>query len=101
MRRGPPAPRSPSASPTQRGDVLAKIDPRLYQAALDQAKARKAQDQATLIAAMKDLARFQTLASKNYETQQNLDLQQAKVDQAKASIAADDAAIEAAQTNLD
>ena len=85
----------------QRGDVLAKIDPRLYQAALDQAKARKAQDQATLIAAMKDLARFQTLASKNYETQQNLDLQQAKVDQAKASIAADDAAIEAAQTNLD
>ena len=85
----------------QRGDVLAKIDPRLYQAALDQAKARKAQDQATLIAAMKDLARFQTLASKNYETQKNLDLQQAKVDQAKASIAADDAAIEAAQTNLD
>ena len=85
----------------QRGDVLAKIDPRLYQAALDQAKARKAQDQATLIAAMKDLARFQTLASKNYETQQNLDLQQAKVDQAKASIVADDAAIEAAQTNLD
>ena len=85
----------------QRGDVLAKIDPRLYQAALDQAKARKAQDQATLIAAMKDLTRFQTLASKNYETQQNLDLQQAKVDQAKASIAADDAAIEAAQTNLD
>lgn len=85
----------------QRGDVLAKIDPRLYQAALDQAKARKAQDEASLIAAMKDLSRFQTLASKNYETQQNLDLQQAKVDQAKASIAADDAAIEAAQTNLD
>jgi multidrug efflux system membrane fusion protein len=85
----------------QRGEVLAKIDPRLYQAALDQAKARKAQDEAALIAAMKDLARFQTLASKNYETQQNLDLQQSKVDQAKASIAADDAAIETAQTNLD
>jgi multidrug efflux system membrane fusion protein len=85
----------------QKGDVLAKIDPRLYQAALDQAKARKAQDEATLIAAQKDLARFQTLAAKNYETQQNLDLQQAKVDQSKASIAADDAAIETAQTNLD
>ena len=85
----------------QKGDVLAKIDPRLYQAALDQAKARKAQDEAALIAAQKDLSRFQTLAAKNYETQQNLDLQQAKVDQAKASIAADDAAIETAQTNLD
>ena len=38
-----------------KGDVLAKIDPRLYQAALDQAKARKAMDAATLIAAQKDL----------------------------------------------
>ena len=37
------------------GDVLAKIDPRLYQAALDQAKAHKAQDEAALIAAEKDL----------------------------------------------
>ena len=35
----------------QKGDVLAKIDPRLYQAALDQAKAHKAQDEATLTAA--------------------------------------------------
>ncbi len=85
----------------KRGDVLAKIDPRLYQAALDQAKAHKAQDEAALIAALKDLERFRTLVAKNAETQQNLDLQQAKVDQAKASIDADDAAIETAQTNLD
>jgi multidrug efflux system membrane fusion protein len=85
----------------QRGDVLAKIDPRLYQAALDQAKARKAQDQAALIAAQKDLERFRTLVEKKAETVQNLDLQQAKVDQAKAQIDADDAAIETAQTNLD
>jgi multidrug efflux system membrane fusion protein len=85
----------------QKGDVLAKIDPRLYQAALDAAKAHKAQDEAALTAAVKDLARFQTLILKNVETQQNVDLQQAKVDQAKASIAADDAAIETAQTNLD
>jgi membrane fusion protein, multidrug efflux system len=85
----------------KRGDVLAKIDPRLYQAALDQAKARKAQDQATLIAAQKDLERFRTLVAKFAETQQNLDLQQSKVDQSKASIDADDAAIETAQTNLD
>jgi membrane fusion protein, multidrug efflux system len=85
----------------KKGEVLAKIDPRLYQAALDQAKARKAIDQATLTAAEKDLARFRTLVQKNAETQQNLDLQQAKVDQAKASIEADSAAIETAQTNLD
>jgi len=84
-----------------KGDVLAKIDPRLYQAALDQAKARKAMDQATLIAAQKDLERFRTLVRKNAETQQNLDLQQAKVDQTKASIDADQAAIETAQTNFD
>ena len=84
-----------------RGDVLAKIDPRLYQAALDAAKAHKAQDEAALTAAVKDLARFQALVLKNAETQQNVDLQQSKVDQTKASIAADDAAIETAQTNLD
>jgi membrane fusion protein, multidrug efflux system len=84
-----------------RGDVLAKIDPRLYQAALDQAKARKAIDEAALVAARKDLVRFTTLVQRNAETQQNLDLQQSKVDQAKASIDADIATIETAQTNLD
>jgi membrane fusion protein, multidrug efflux system len=84
-----------------KGDVLAKIDPRLYQAALDQAKAHKAVDEAMLVAAEKDLERFKTLVLKNAETVQNLDLQQAKVDQTKASIDADQAAIETAQTNLD
>ena len=84
-----------------KGDLLAKIDPRLYQAALDQAKAKKAQDQATLVGLEKDLVRFTTLALKSFETQQNVDQQQAKVDTAKASIAADDAAIETAQTQLD
>jgi len=84
-----------------KGDVLAKIDPRLFQAALDQAKAKKAQDQATLIGLEKDLARFTALALKSFETQQNVDQQQAKVDNTKASIAADDAAIETAQTQLD
>ena len=85
----------------KKGELLAKIDPRLYQAALDQAKARKKMDDAQLIAAEKDLVRFQTLVMRNAETQQNVDLQQAKVDQTKASIDADIAAIETAQTNLD
>ena len=85
----------------KKGDVLAKIDPRLFQAALDQAKAKKAQDEAQLTSFQKDLTRFQTLGAKGYETQQNLDQQQGKVDTAKASIAADEAAIETAQTQLD
>jgi len=85
----------------KKGDVLAKIDPRLFQAALDQAKAKKAQDQAMLGAAQKDLTRFKTLALKNFESEQNVDLQQAKVDQLKATTDADAAAIESAQTQLD
>jgi membrane fusion protein, multidrug efflux system len=83
------------------GDVLAKIDPAPFKAALDQAIAKKSQDEAQLIAAQKDLARFKALALKSFETQQNVDLQQAKVDTAKATIDADQAAIEAAQTQLD
>jgi multidrug efflux system membrane fusion protein len=85
----------------KKGDVLAKLDPRLFQAALDQAKAKKAQNIALLIAAEKDLARSKTLAQRDYASQQSLDLQQSKVDQLKAAIAADEAAIETAQTQLD
>jgi membrane fusion protein, multidrug efflux system len=82
-------------------DVLARIDPRLFQAALDQCKAKKAQDEALLVAAQKDLTRFKTLAAKSFETEQNVDAQQAKVSQLIATIDADAAAIESAQTQLD
>ena len=85
----------------KKGDVLAKIDPRLFQAALDQAKAKKAQDAAMLIAAEKDLVRSKSLASRDFGSQQNVDQQQAKVDQLKASIVANEAAIETAQTQFD
>ena len=85
----------------KKGNVLAKIDPRLYQAALDQAKAKRAQDAAALVAAEKDLARARTLALKSFDTQQNVDQLQAKVDQLKASILADEALIETAQTQFD
>jgi multidrug efflux system membrane fusion protein len=57
----------------QTGDVLAQIDPRPFRAALDQAKAKKAQDQAQLISAQKDLVRAKTLIDKNFQTQQVLD----------------------------
>src|SRR5215470_11382312 len=48
----------------KKDEVLAKIDPRLFQAALDNAKAKKAQDDASLVALQKDLERFRTLGSK-------------------------------------
>ena len=85
----------------KKGDVLAKIDPRLFQAALDQAKAKRAQDAALLTAAEKDLARFKALVLKAVESQQNVDRQQGTVDQLKAAIDADAAMIETAQTNID
>ena len=85
----------------KKGDVLAKIDPRLFQAALDQAKAKKAQDEANLVALQKDLERYKTLATKGFQSQQNIDQQQAKVDSTKASIEADKALIEAATTQLE
>jgi multidrug efflux system membrane fusion protein len=85
----------------KKGDVLAKIDPRLFKAALDQARGKKAQDAALLISAEKDLMRFKTLALSNAIALQTVDHQQATVDQLKASIAADEAAIDTAQTQLD
>jgi membrane fusion protein, multidrug efflux system len=65
----------------RKGDVLAKIDPRLYQAALDNAKAQKAKDEAQVISARKDLQRSSTLVNQFFETKQVVDQQQAKVDQ--------------------
>jgi membrane fusion protein, multidrug efflux system len=83
-----------------KGDTLAVIDPRALQAALNQAIAKKAQDEAQLIAAQKDLARFKTLLTKAAGTEQSVDQQQGKVDQLKATIDADQAAIDSAQTQL-
>jgi membrane fusion protein, multidrug efflux system len=85
----------------KKGDVLARIDPRLFQAALDQAKAKRAQNAALLLGAEKDFIRAKTLAEKNAGSQQNVDQQQTKVEQLKASIEADEAAIATAQTQLD
>jgi membrane fusion protein, multidrug efflux system len=83
------------------GDLLAQIDPRPFQAALDQAVAKKAQDEATLANARLDLTRYATLAKQNFATQQQLDTQNALVNQLTATIAADAAAIDAARVQLD
>jgi len=84
----------------KQGDVIAVIDPRPYQAALDQAMAKKQEDKAQLANARLDLVRYQSLARQSFATEQQLDTQQALVAQLVATIAGDQAAIEAAQLNL-
>ncbi len=83
------------------GDLLAQIDPRPFKAALDQATAKKAQDEANLANAKLDLSRYATLAKQNFATQQQLDTQNSLVNQLTASIAADAASIDAARVQLD
>jgi len=82
------------------GDVLVQIDPRPYQAALDQAIAKKAQDEANLKNAQLNLARFSELARQDYATKQQLDTQQATVEQLTAQIKGDQAMIDNAQTQV-
>src|SRR6516162_6482664 len=82
------------------GDLLAQIDPRTYQAALDQATARKAQDEANLNNAKLDLQRYSALASQDFASRQQLETQRALVAQIEAQIQGDQAAIVSAQTQL-
>ena len=84
----------------KQGDLLAVIDPRPYQAALDAAAAKKGQDQAQLANAQADLSRYAALARQDFASRQQLETQQALVKQFTAAIAGDDAQIEAAQLNL-
>jgi membrane fusion protein, multidrug efflux system len=84
------------------GDVLVRIDPRPFQAVLDQTKAKKDQDVANLTNTEKNLQRDQTLITKGgFATQQTVDNESAQVQMLKAAIEGDQAAIEAAQLNLD
>ena len=82
------------------GDVLAKIDPRVFEAQVDQAEAALARDQATLKNSQADLARTQPLAARGFATQQLLDTQNSQVAQGQGTVALDKAALEAAQTQL-
>ena len=83
----------------KQGDILAQIDPRPYQAAFDQAKAKKAQDSANLANANLDLQRYTKLG--DFATRQQTDTQRSTVAQVTAQISSDDAAISNAQTQLD
>jgi multidrug efflux system membrane fusion protein len=82
------------------GDVLARIDSRTYQATYDQAVAKKAQDQATLENAERDLVRYDKLAKTQYTTAQQADTQRSTVAQDQAVVRQDQAQIDSARTNL-
>jgi multidrug efflux system membrane fusion protein len=82
----------------QQGDLLAQIDPRPFQAALDGALAKKQQDEATQANNRRDLQRTTELG--DYATRQQRDTQTAGISSLTAQIAADQAAIENAQTQL-
>lgn len=82
------------------GDVLAEIDPVIYQAQYDQAVAKKAQDEATLANARTDLVRYQQLANAKAGSAQQADTQKALVAQLEALVKSDQAAIDNAQATL-
>jgi multidrug efflux system membrane fusion protein len=83
------------------GDIVAQIDPRPYQAALDQVTAQRAEDAAQLQSAQLDLQRYQHLAKSSFAPVQQVDDQQATVNKLIATLQADAAAIETARINLD
>jgi membrane fusion protein, multidrug efflux system len=85
----------------KQGDPLFQIDPRPYQAALEQAQAAKLKDEAQLAGAQLDLARYSKLLGTGYQTRQSFDQQTALVGQLQAAIKGDQAAIDNARLNLD
>jgi len=86
--------------PVKKGQVLAQIDPRTFQAALDQAQARQRQDEAQLATAKSNLARSQDLASQGYISKQDLDTLRNTAAQYQAAVASDAASVRDAQVQL-
>jgi multidrug efflux system membrane fusion protein len=85
----------------KQGDFLVQLDPRPYRAALDQALAKKASDQAALLNAQKDQKRDVSLLRTQDVSQQTLDTQGALVAQTQAAVAGDQAAVASARLNLE
>ena len=83
------------------GDTLAEIDPRPYQAQLDQMTATRDRDQAQLTDSLADLDRYNQLLAKGDATIQLLDTQKAQVLQLQSAIKSDEALIEAAKVQLE
>lgn len=84
----------------KKGDFLAEIDPRPYQAALDQAQGQLQRDQAQLENAKRDLVRYTKLVKENSIAQQQRDTQEALVHQLEGTVAIDQGVVENAKLNL-
>jgi multidrug efflux system membrane fusion protein len=84
----------------KKGDLLAEIDSRPYEAALAQQRGQLARDEALLKGAQVDLARYQGLAAQNAVPRQTLDTQVALVSQDQGTVEADRAMVKAAEVNL-
>ena len=84
----------------KKGQVLAQIDPRPFQAALDSALAQRAKDEAQLANTKADLDRYMLLAPQDLASKQTVDTQRAAVAQGTAVLKGDDATIENARTQL-
>ena len=84
----------------KRGDLLAEIDPRPYQAQLDEAIANRDRDQAQVQNAEANLGRYTPLAQKGYASSQLVDTTKAQLAQLQAMVKSDDGVIELARTNL-
>ncbi|HUN27281.1 MAG TPA: efflux RND transporter periplasmic adaptor subunit [Steroidobacteraceae bacterium] len=85
----------------RKGAFLAQIDPRPYQAALDQNKGNLKRDQAQLAEAKIDLARYVELLKEDSVSAQQVDQQRALVEQYEGTVESDKAQVEAAAVNLD
>jgi membrane fusion protein, multidrug efflux system len=82
------------------GDLLAQIDPRPYQAQIEQLTANRDRDQAQLGNSVANLNRYTPLAQKGYATAQLLDTQKAQVSQLQNAVKSDEALIDAANVQL-
>jgi membrane fusion protein, multidrug efflux system len=85
----------------KKGDFLAQIDPRPFQAVLDQQQGQLQRDRALLENARVDLARYQKLSAQDSVARQTLDTQVALVHQDEGTVKMDQGQVESAQTNLD
>ncbi|MHA6204828.1 efflux RND transporter periplasmic adaptor subunit [Dyella soli] len=85
----------------KKGDLLAQIDPRTFQAAYDQASAKQEQDEAQLSTAQSTLKRNDALVAKGYVAQLDMDTFRNNVANLTATVAADRAAVRSAKVNLD
>jgi multidrug efflux system membrane fusion protein len=84
----------------KKGQLIAVIDPRPYEAALAQAKANLARDEASLADARLDMKRYEDLIKQDSVSQQQVDTQRATVGQDEGTVASDKAAVQTAQLNL-